>query len=345
MRRLPIFFLLDVSESMIGTKLIQLEDGMNQIITDLRRDPYALETAYISVIAFAGKSEAISSLTDLESFYPPRLPIGGGTSLGSALKLLMNEMNTRVSKQTKKKKGDWKPIVFLITDGRPTDNPYNIIQEWNDKYSNSATIIAIALGNDADTNILKKFANEVLIYNGSSNQDFKKFISWISNSIKAESKNVDENIFSNKISLEKLNDKLEIVKEEKVLYDENTVVLTGRCQTNKMPYLIKYSRDPIVLKSLEKHLNNYYLDGCYPIVEDYFNWSSDVNINNKINVNLLINTPSCPHCKNISAFAICGFCEKILCINGEGKAICPWCNSQNNFVFGDNNFDVYRNQG
>lgn len=53
MRRLPVYFLVDVSESMVGEPIQQVENGMRQIVQELRTDPYALETAFISVIAFS----------------------------------------------------------------------------------------------------------------------------------------------------------------------------------------------------------------------------------------------------------------------------------------------------
>lgn len=85
MRRLPIYFLVDVSESMVGEPIQRVQDGMRTIVQGLRTDPYALETAYVSVIAFAGKAMSISPLTELYKFYPPTFPIGGGTALGTAL--------------------------------------------------------------------------------------------------------------------------------------------------------------------------------------------------------------------------------------------------------------------
>ena len=77
MRRLPIYFLIDVSESMVGEPIEQVQKGMRQIIQELRMDPYALETVYVSVIAFAGKALSLSPLTELFKFYPPIFPIGG----------------------------------------------------------------------------------------------------------------------------------------------------------------------------------------------------------------------------------------------------------------------------
>jgi len=346
MRRLPIFFVLDVSESMIGAQLTLLEEGMSRIVSSLRRDPSALETVHVSVIAFAGKANVISPLIDIVSFYPPRLPIGGGTSLGSALDVLMNEIDKKVVKQTSKIQGDWKPIVFLITDGQPTDNPIKAIAKWNEDYATKATIVAITLGNGADTSILKQLTPNVLIYEGSGEDDFRKFVDWISNSVKTQSQKADAGNSSEGIDLAKVSDKLSFAqKDQPSLSDPNTVVLTGRCKTKKQPYLIKYSRTA-TLKSLERFNFDvqYNLEGCFPITEDYFSWSSENNAVT-IDANSLIGVPGCPYCGNRVAFAVCGFCEKIMCIDGPGKALCPWCDNENNFVPGDGDFDVNRGQG
>jgi uncharacterized protein YegL len=83
MRRLPIYFLIDVSESLVGEPLEQVQDGIATIIKELRTDPYALETVWVSVIAFAGQSKTIAPLQEVISFYPPKFPIGSGTSLCS----------------------------------------------------------------------------------------------------------------------------------------------------------------------------------------------------------------------------------------------------------------------
>ena len=104
MRRLPIYFLVDVSESMVGEPIRRVQDGMRTIVQELRTDPYALETAYVSVIAFAGKAMSISPLTELYKFYPPTFPIGGGTALGTALNFLMDDMDTTLVKNTLEQK-------------------------------------------------------------------------------------------------------------------------------------------------------------------------------------------------------------------------------------------------
>ena len=86
MRRLPVFFVLDCSESMVGDNLKKMEDGLQMIVQTLRTDPHALETVWLSVMAFAGIAKTIVPLVEVASFYPPKLPLGSGTSLGAALR-------------------------------------------------------------------------------------------------------------------------------------------------------------------------------------------------------------------------------------------------------------------
>ncbi len=92
----------------------------------------------------------------------------------------------------------------------------------------------------------------------------------------------------------------------------------------------------------------YRLAGCYPLAEDYFDWSDPRTIDLKINTANLMGAPGCPYCGNITAFAVCG-CGKLLCINGPGEAVCPWCEETVIFRPGtkddDAGFDVGRGRG
>ena len=350
MRRLPIFFLLDVSESMVGQPLNAVEEGMKRIITSLRQDPSALETAYISIIAFAGKAKVLSPLTDIISFYPPKLPIGGGTSLGLGLITLMREIDEKVVLKSSTQQRDWKPLVFLITDGKPTDNTNEAVREWKENYASKATMVAITLGDYANVSILKQLTPHVLLYEGSSDDDFKRFFDWISASVQSHSQAIEQNRGDKTgIDLQKMGTMLKEISDEKpsndTPIDNNTVVLTGRCQGNKQPYLIKYEK-AITELVLQKYVTsrNYKLNGCYPITDEYFEWSTKES-NHEINISQLDGFPSCPYCANASALASCGFCQKNMCISGEGIAICPWCNGKNNFMFTDEDFSIQRGKG
>lgn len=185
MRRLPIYFLVDVSESMVGDPIQQVQDGMRMIVQELRTDPYALETAFVSVIAFAGKSQTISPLTELYKFYPPIFPIGGGTSLGTAMNYLMDSLDKELVKTTLEQKGDWKPIIFLFTDGTPTDDTKAAFARWNQKYRRGANLVVISIGDNADTHLLGQVSDNVLRLTNTDELSFKAFFKWVTASIKS----------------------------------------------------------------------------------------------------------------------------------------------------------------
>jgi len=350
MRRLPIFFVLDCSESMVGDNLKNMETGISMLVNTLRQDPHALETAYLSVIAFAGIARTIAPLIEVTSFYPPKLPVGSGTALGAALNEIMNQMDKQVVKSTLEKKGDWKPLVFLFTDGKPTDSIDKIVQCWKDKYASSASLVAIGIGPYARFDVLKNLTETAFLFKGKNDADFKKLIAWVSASISVQSKSIRESN-SDRINLEKPDEKIiSFIKDDElppILADEDCAVIPGRCQKNKKLYLIKYDRNQNVIPfNDEVKLNPHFsLSGCYPMGEEYFEWSSRESEGLSVNTNTLNGIPGCPYCGNISAFAMCR-CGKIMCIHGPSEVICPWCHDKITFALGSGEgFDVQRGRG
>lgn len=327
MRRLPIYFLIDVSESMTGEPIQQVQEGMRAIVQELRTDPYALETAYISVIVFAGKAKSLSPLTELYKFYPPTFPIGGGTSLGAALNFLMDDMDRTLIKTTLEKKGDWKPIVFLFTDGTPTDDPSPAIRKWNQNYKRSANIVAISIGDNANTQLLGQISENVLRLNSTDEMSFKAFFKWVTASIKATSVSVsdmgDDNIKlapTTGICLEKVD------TNKPCVVDENFAVLLGKCSTTKKTYLVKYAKRIAELDGLKGYGIrgvNFKLVGAYPVDEETYNSLSEGKSNRNINTTSLYGNPTCPCCGNQLGVVICE-CGNISCSDGR-TASCPWC--------------------
>ncbi len=350
MRRLPVFFVLDCSESMAGDHLNRMEDGFQAVVRALRGDPHALETVHLSVIAFAGIARTIVPLIEVFSFYPPKLPLGGGTSLGAALDTLMAEIDRSVIKTTPDQKGDWKPLVYLFTDGHPTDDPGPAIARWQAQYARGASVVAIGIGKEADFSVLKRLTENVILFEETREGDFSKFVNWISASVVAQSKSLGEG--GDTQTLPALDERfMKIVKEPPpILADTSCVTLVGRCQKTHKPYLIKYERElqDVATLDFKFEMPIYRLAGCHPLAEEYFTWSDPRALDLKVNTADLIGAPGCPHCGNITAFAMCA-CGKLLCINGPETAICPWCEKQVTFTPGppaeDGGFDVRRGRG
>jgi uncharacterized protein YegL len=349
MRRLPIYFLIDVSESMVGEPIEHGQDGMATIIKELRTDPYALETVWISVIAFAGQSKTIAPLQEVISFYPPKFPIGSGTSLCSGLGHLMYELKKNIVLNTAEQKGDWKPIVFLFTDGVPTDSPsdlHAVISEWKQKWQRATNLVVVSFGKHTDNKILGELTDQVLYFDNSDTKAYTQFFKWVTASIKTSSLNVENN--STGFELARLNDsvsKIDLSKESRrPVVDDNFVVLAAKCQNTKQPYLIKYRKN--VFENVSGDIAfDYRLVGAFRVDKTYFEMSEENAGNLKISTDKLKGAPTCPCCGNQYGFAYDDTCGKIHCIGTEKISTCPWCGSQAQYGFGESGFDVNRTKG
>ncbi|MDR0943460.1 MAG: VWA domain-containing protein [Ruminococcus sp.] len=188
-RRLPVYLLLDISGSMQGEPIEALKTGISALLTELKSDPQALETAFLSVITFNSAARQITPLTELMLFSEPEIKAGGATALGAALTLLAECIDSEVKKSSPTQKGDWKPLVFILTDGAPTDDWESGVKAL--RRAGASNIIACAAGAVADTKILKEITPNVVMMNSCGAGDLSRFFTWVSASVKVTSKAFD----------------------------------------------------------------------------------------------------------------------------------------------------------
>jgi uncharacterized protein YegL len=189
MRRLPVYLVLDVSGSMSGEPIEAVKNGVQVLVSTLRKDPYALETAFLSVITFESSAKQVVPLTELASFQIPVIVATGSTSLGEALTLLSKRIEAEVVKTSAEQKGDWKPLVFLMTDGSPTDNWRKGLDSL--KKVKTGIIVACAAGPSADTNVLKQITEIVLQLDVADSAAIGAFFKWVSASVSSGSQKVE----------------------------------------------------------------------------------------------------------------------------------------------------------
>ena len=190
MRRLPVYLLLDTSGSMSGEPIEAVKNGVQIMISSLRQNPQAIETAFLSVITFDSTAQQIIPLTDLASFQMVDIRATGVTALGEALKLVSSKIESEVQKTTMEQKGDWKPLVFIMTDGIPTDDWQSGLNEF--KKSKIAFTVACAAGSGADTNILKQITENVVSLDTADSASIGKFFQWVTASIGVSSTKVED---------------------------------------------------------------------------------------------------------------------------------------------------------
>ena len=187
-RRLPVYILADCSGSMAGNPIESVKQGIRTLHSSLMGDPSAVESAYLSVITFDNEARQAAPLAELTAFEPPALQASGTTALGAALTTLLDCIDREVRKTTAEQKGDWKPLIFLLTDGAPTDSWQAAADEF--KRRRVGNLIAVACGDQGDTNALKAVTETVLVMKDMSPDAFSQFFKWVSASVTQTSQKV-----------------------------------------------------------------------------------------------------------------------------------------------------------
>lgn len=189
MRRLPVYLVLDTSGSMVGEPIDALKAGVQILLDTLRQDPYALETAWISVITFSSEARLLAPLTELIHFRTPDLRAGGYTSMGAALELLAQRISQDVVKASAGHKGDWKPMVFLLGDGVPTDEIGAGVAAL--ERLDTGVVVACAAGPMAKPDAFRQVTENVVTLDVADFNYIKAFFKWVSASIATSSRRIE----------------------------------------------------------------------------------------------------------------------------------------------------------
>jgi uncharacterized protein YegL len=155
------------------------------MITALRQDPYALETVYLSIITFDIEAKELLPLTPIADVTLPdiQVPDSGPTFLGAALDLLVQRVDRDVIRSTAEQKGDWRPLLFVMTDGSPSD-----LQRYREmipevKVRNFGHVVACAAGPKAKLPPLAELTDTVVTLDTSDSSTFTSFFRWVSASV------------------------------------------------------------------------------------------------------------------------------------------------------------------
>ena len=190
MRRLPVYFLLDTSGSMYGEPIQALNNALSGMINNLRSDAQALDSLWISIITFDREVKEIVPLTELVHFQLPEItcPQSGPTNTGAGLDFIINKVNTDVIKSSPNQKGDWKPLLFVFTDGKPSDIQFYREKIPQIKALNFGSIVGCAAGNMANDAMLKELTDNVVHLDSADSSTLKQFFKWVSETIELGNK-------------------------------------------------------------------------------------------------------------------------------------------------------------
>lgn len=196
MRQLPVYLLLDTSGSMSGEPIEALRNGVEILVQALRKDPQALETVCVSIILFGSDATQVLPLTELAQLSQAQLKkllggiaAGGQTSLGAALALAAQRIDQEVRKTTAQIRGDWLPLIYIMTDGLPTDDWRQGLAAF--RRVQTGIVVACAAGSGADDRPLREITSNVLHLDTVTSSDISAYMKWVSQTIAVSSRRID----------------------------------------------------------------------------------------------------------------------------------------------------------
>lgn len=121
-QRTPCMLLLDVSESMGGQPIQQLNAGLKVFEDEIKRDEMAVLRCEVSLVTFGGMgSRLVQDFVSVGQFHAPVLEAAGNTPMGAAIHLALDTLRARKDSYRQHGINYTRPWLFLITDGAPTD--------------------------------------------------------------------------------------------------------------------------------------------------------------------------------------------------------------------------------
>lgn len=156
-KSLVIFFLIDTSGSMKGTKMGELNTAMEELMPEIRRVGEADTDVKVAVLTFATHlawmyPEPIS----IEEFEWSRLAPAGITNMGAAFE----ELSIRLSRNSflNSPSLSFAPVIFLMTDGYPSDDYKKGLKKLSENsWYRHGLKVALGIGKEANDDMLAEF--------------------------------------------------------------------------------------------------------------------------------------------------------------------------------------------
>jgi uncharacterized protein YegL len=184
--RVPCILVLDVSVSMRGDPIQQLNQGLVTFKDELSADSLAAKRVEAAIVTFGGEAKKVCDFSTADGFQPPTLSVAGNTPMGQAVNMAMDMLVERKRAYKANGVSYYRPWIFLMTDGGPNDEGWERVAQRAKEGDQAKSFALFAVGvGEARFDVLKLFTpREPLRLDGLR---FRELFLWLSSSLKSVS--------------------------------------------------------------------------------------------------------------------------------------------------------------
>jgi uncharacterized protein YegL len=180
--RCACVLLLDTSSSMSGPRIAALNEGLKLFQETLRQDSLASRRVEVAIVTFDSAVNVVQEFVTVDQFNPPTIGANGNTRMGAGIERALDIVADRKKSYKANGIAYFRPWIFMITDGAPTD-PYETAARRVRQEEENKAVAFFAVGVEgADMERLKEisFRAPVLL----AQLNFKELFLWLSASMR-----------------------------------------------------------------------------------------------------------------------------------------------------------------
>ena len=183
--RCPCVLLLDTSRSMRGEKIAELNRGLESFAEELRSDGMAANRVEVAIITF-GPVQTVQNFVTADAFQTSTLVASGDTPMGAAIENAVELVEARKATYQDSGIGYYRPWIFLITDGAPTDSVAAASAAIREGEASRALMFyAVGVAGSDMSRLAQISVRQPLKLRGLS---FRELFVWLSNSLSSVSR-------------------------------------------------------------------------------------------------------------------------------------------------------------
>ena len=184
---LPVIFLLDVSGSMYGSKILALNQAVEEMLQSFSSESAMENEIRVSVITFGGQVKLHLPFAKADEIKWTSLQADGGTPMGTALRMAKDMIEDKDVIPSRA----YRPAVVLVSDGQPNDSWEKPLEDFiSSGRSAKCDRMALAIGRDADESVLGKFVEGTTnpLFHAENAAKLKDFFKFVTMSVTVRSK-------------------------------------------------------------------------------------------------------------------------------------------------------------